>query len=69
MSNEHHQSGRRPNKAELERLQPEHRDKQPLKKGNENERRNQPTTSKQDHQHSGLTPMEEVRRIDTETAD
>ncbi len=69
MSNEHHQSGRRPNKAELERLQPDHRDKQPLKKGNENERRNQPNTSKQDHQHSGLTPMEEIRRIDTETAD
>jgi hypothetical protein len=30
MSNEHHKSGRRPNKAELERDHPDHRDKHPL---------------------------------------
>tara|TARA_B100001939_G_C16911185_1_gene604661 strand:- start:134 stop:337 length:204 start_codon:yes stop_codon:yes gene_type:complete len=52
MSNEHHQSGRRPDKAATERLNPETRAKEPLGQASANERHQQPNTKPQrNHEH------------------
>ena len=52
MSNEHHQSGRRPDKAATERLNPETRAKEPLGQASANERHQQPNTKPQrKHEH------------------
>ena len=66
MSNEHHQSGRRPNKADLERLHPEHHDKQQLKQGSSEERHSHPNGKSREHSLNGETFLDEVRRIDSE---
>ena len=55
MSNEHHQSGRRPNKAAAERLKPENRSKQPLGQASANERHNEPNSAQhRDHEHHNV---------------
>ena len=53
MSNEHHQTGRRPDKASETRLNPEHRDKQPLNQASEAEHHNDPN-SKPPREHLSL---------------
>ena len=62
MSNEHHQSGRRPNKAELERDHPDHRDKQPLGQAAETDH---PKAPGEKGEHKGLSNIEELKRLDS----
>ena len=64
MSNEHHQTGRRPNKADLERVDPVHREKEPLKQGSAEERHSHPNEKHREHSHSGEKFVEEVKRLD-----
>jgi hypothetical protein len=61
MSNEHHKSGRRPNKAELERDHPDHRDKHPLGQAAEIEHHESPGEK---GKHIGLSNIEELKRLD-----
>ena len=62
MSNEHHQSGRRPNKADIERLDPVHREKEPLKQSSTEDRQSHPNEKHRKHSHSGEKFVEEVKR-------
>ena len=64
MSNEHHQSGRRPNKADLERFDPVHREKEPLKQASAEERHSHPNEKKREYSHGEDNFMEEVKRLD-----
>ena len=65
MTNEHHQSGRRPDKAALERLHPEHRDRQHLKDSPDPERRSQPNQSQlREHTHNDHNLIDEIHQLD-----
>ena len=65
MSNEHHQSGRRPNKAATERLNPEKRSKQPLDQAPANERRSEPNSAQhRDHEHHNV--IDTLKQLDSD---
>ena len=66
MSNEHHQSGRRPDKADLARLHPDHHDKQPLKQGSSEEQHRHPNEKSRKHSHNGETLLDEIQRLDSD---
>ena len=62
MSNEHHQSGRRPNKAATERLDPETRSKEPLGQASANEHHSEPNSAQhRDHEHH--SNIEELKKL------
>jgi hypothetical protein len=64
MSNEHHQTGRRPDKASEARLNPEHRDKQPLNQASEAEHHNDPNSKPpREHQHRSF--VDAVKALDS----
>lgn len=63
MSNEHHQAGRRPDKAELERDHPEHRERKPLGQIDDRERHGRPGEK---GEHTGLSNLEELKRLEAE---
>ena len=65
MSNEHHQSGRRPNKAATERLNPENRSKQPLDQALANERHSEPNSAQhRDHVHHNV--IDTLKQLDSD---
>ena len=62
MSNEHHQSGRRPNKAALERLYPQTRSKEPLGQAAANEHHSESNSAQhRDHEHH--SNIEELKKL------
>jgi|TARA_B100001741_G_scaffold276309_1_gene247088 hypothetical protein len=65
MSNEHHQMGRRPDKAAAERLNPDSRPKQPLGQASANERHREPNSSQhRDHDHHSV--IETLKQLDSD---
>jgi len=64
MSNEHHQTGRRPDKASEARLNPEHRGKQPLNQASEAEHHNE-ANSKPQREHPHRSFIDAVRELDS----
>ncbi|CAK27936.1 MAG: hypothetical protein ACPF98_06265 [Prochlorococcaceae cyanobacterium] len=62
MSNEHHQAGRRPDKATTERLNPETRPKEPLGQASGNEQHPQPN-SKPARQHDHHSNIETLKQL------
>ena len=62
MSNEHHQSGRRPDKAAKERLNPELRAKEPLGQASANERHPQPNNKPARH-HEHHSTIETLKQL------
>ncbi len=65
MSNEHHQPGRRPNKAASERLNPENRSKQPLDQALANERHSEPNSAQhRDHVHHN--DIDTLKQLDSD---
>ena len=62
MSNEHHQSGRRPNKAANERLDPETRSKDTLGQAAANEQHSEPSSAQpRDYEH--YSNIEELKKL------
>ena len=62
MSNEHHQSGRRPNKAAVERLDPQTHSKEPLGQAAANEHHSE-SHSAQHRDHERHRNIEELKRL------
>ena len=62
MSNEHHLSGRRPNKAATERLDPPTRPKEPLGQAAANEHHSESNSAQhRDHEHH--SNIEELKKL------